>query len=196
MSAASIQATASRVSWLTPVMPLPTITSRPEWSLSMRALSVHGRTRTDPFGLQTNHVCNCCAAQLGPTKIRTSDEFIWSVWPPQSRLGHLPGGSPMVDQERVISLVRTIAADPALRVRLSEADESQRGADPDRAGLRRRHAQRRGEQRPAVRAPCGHSGRGDRRSPVGECCRGGGDTITTTTTTTTVTAAASAAVAT
>ena len=34
----------------------------------------------------------------------------------------------MADQDRVTSLIRTIAADPALRVRLSEADDSKRSS--------------------------------------------------------------------
>ncbi len=101
----------------------------------------------------------------------------------------------MADQERVISLVRTIAADPALRVRLSEADEAGRGSIlkeigysdvtpsdvANNAQLFVPHAVTAVEEIDE-----------DQLSSVA----GGGDTVTTTTTTTTVTAAASAAVAT
>lgn len=102
----------------------------------------------------------------------------------------------MVDQERVISLVRTIAADPALRVRLSEADESQRGSILSELGY--------GDVTPSDVANSAQMFVPHAVTAVEEIdesqlesvAGGGGDTVTTTTTTTTVTAAASAAVAT
>jgi len=98
----------------------------------------------------------------------------------------------MAETDRVISLVRTIAADPALRDRLSAADESDRGAILTDLGY--------GDVTPADVAGSAHLFVPQVVEEIDDeqlaSVAGGGDTITTTTTTTTVTAAASAAVAT
>jgi hypothetical protein len=99
----------------------------------------------------------------------------------------------MADQERVIELVRTIAADPSLRDRLSSADDSQRSSILTELGY--------GDVSPADVAGSAHLFVPQAVEEIDDdqlasVAGGGGDTVTTATTTTTVTAAASAAVAT
>lgn len=98
----------------------------------------------------------------------------------------------MADTERVISLVRTIAADPGLRERLSSASES------DRAGILSELGY--DDVTPADVAANAHLFVPQAVEEIDDeqlaSVAGGGDTVTTATTTTTVTAAASAAVAT
>jgi hypothetical protein len=99
----------------------------------------------------------------------------------------------MADTDRVISLVRTIAADPALRDRLTAASESDRGAILTELGY--------GDITPSDVASSAHLFVPQAVEEIDDdqlasVEGGGGDTITTVTTTTTVTAAASAAVAT
>ncbi|HZM67634.1 MAG TPA: hypothetical protein VFC16_15180 [Nakamurella sp.] len=98
----------------------------------------------------------------------------------------------MADTDRVISLVRTIAADPALRDRLSAASEADRGAILTELGY--------GDVTPADVASNANLFVPQAVEEIDDeqlaSVAGGGDTVTTTTTTTTVTAAASAAVAT
>jgi anthranilate phosphoribosyltransferase len=99
----------------------------------------------------------------------------------------------MADSERVISLVRTIAADSSLRDRLSAAPESDRGAILAELGYQ--------DVTPADVASNAHLFVPQAVEEIDDeqlasVAGGGGDTVTTATTTTTVTAAASAAVAT
>ncbi len=99
----------------------------------------------------------------------------------------------MAESERVIELVRTIAADPSLRERLAAA------SDADRAGILAELGY--GDVTPADVAASAHLFVPSAVEEIDESelvgvSGGGGDTITTVTTTTTVTAAASAAVAT
>ena len=99
----------------------------------------------------------------------------------------------MADTERVISLVRTIAADPSLRERVSAASES------DRAGILSELGY--SDVSPADVASSAHLFVPQAVEEIDDdqlasVAGGGGDTVTTATTTTTVTAAASAAVAT
>jgi hypothetical protein len=99
----------------------------------------------------------------------------------------------MADSDRVISLIKTIAADPSLRERLAAASES------DRAGILAELGY--ADVTPAdVAANASqflpHAVEQIDDSELETVSGGGGDTITTVTTTTTVTAAASAAVAT
>lgn len=98
----------------------------------------------------------------------------------------------MADSERVVELIRTIAADPALRDRLANA------SDADRAGILTEMGF--GDVTPAdVAANAGQflqTSVEEIDEAELETVAGGGDTVTTVTTTTTVTAAASAAVAT
>ncbi len=98
----------------------------------------------------------------------------------------------MADQERVISLVRSIASDPALRDRLSAASESDRSAILAELGY--------DDVSPSDVAANAHLFVPQAVEEIDDdqlaSVAGGGDTVTTATTTTTVTAAASAAVAT
>ncbi len=98
----------------------------------------------------------------------------------------------MADQERVISLVRSIASDPALRDRLSAASESDRSAILAELGY--------DDVSPSDVAASAHLFVPQAVEEIDDdqlaSVAGGGDTVTTATTTTTVTAAASAAVAT
>jgi hypothetical protein len=98
----------------------------------------------------------------------------------------------VADSERVVTLVRTIAADPALRERLSAANESDRGAILAELGYQ--------DVTPADVATSAHLFTSQAVEEIDDdqlaSVAGGGDTVTTATTTTTVTAAASAAVAT
>lgn len=99
----------------------------------------------------------------------------------------------MADSERVITLVRTIAADPSLRERLTSASDSERGSILTELGF--------GDVTPSDVASSAHLFVPQAVEEIDDdqlasVAGGGGDTITTTTTTTTVTAAASAAIAT
>jgi predicted ribosomally synthesized peptide with nif11-like leader len=99
----------------------------------------------------------------------------------------------MADSTRVTELIKTIAADPALRERLSNANADERAAALDELGF--------GDVTPADVAANAGQFLPSATEVVDEAeleavAGGGGDTITTTTTTTTVTAAASAAAAT
>lgn len=98
----------------------------------------------------------------------------------------------MADSDRVVSLVRTIAADEGLRTRLSGASEQDRGAILTELGY--------SDVTPADVAGNAHLFVPPAVEEIDDdqlaSVAGGGDTVTTATTTTTVTAAASAAVAT
>jgi urease alpha subunit len=98
----------------------------------------------------------------------------------------------MADTDRVISLVRTIAADPSLRDRLSAANEGDRASILSELGY--------ADVTPADVAASAHLFVPQAVEEIDDeqlaSVAGGGDTVTTATTTTTVTAAASAAVAT
>ena len=98
----------------------------------------------------------------------------------------------MADTERVITLVRTIAADPSLRERLTSASESERASILTELGY--------GDVTPSDVATNAHLLVPHAVEEIDDdqlaSVAGGGDTITTTTTTTTVTAAASVAIAT
>lgn len=102
-----------------------------------------------------------------------------------------PEGNLMAETDRVVALVRTIAADPSLRERLSSTDESGRGAILAELGY--------SDITPSDVANNAHLFVPQAVEEIDDdqlaSVAGGGDTITTTTTTT-VTAAASAAVAT
>lgn len=97
----------------------------------------------------------------------------------------------MADQDRVVSLVRTIAGDQGLRDRLSSASEEDRGAILSELGYQ--------DVTPSDVAGAAHLFVPQAVEEIDDdqlaSVAGGGDTVTTTTTTT-VTAAASAAVAT
>lgn len=99
----------------------------------------------------------------------------------------------MAESERVVELIRTIAADPSLRDRLANASDEERGSILAELGF--------SDVTPAdVAANAAQflpkSVEEIDESELEAVAGGGGDTVTTVTTTTTVTAAASAAVAT
>ena len=98
----------------------------------------------------------------------------------------------MAEQDRVVTLVRTIAADPALRERLTAANEADRNVILTELGY--------SDVTPADVANSAHLFTPQAVEEIDDdqlaSVAGGGDTVTTATTTTTVTAAASAAIAT